>query len=209
MKLDVEMSFSGIRFPKKENVGDNFPACASFTFTVMDKYCPFCGHSMHNGRCCCRKFNKALKKLQESIGDVNHDSRVRTVTVAFASSFFDITHQPVDKNELNFDLFDDAFACKDIFTDERYLVSKGESDDDIKVEFYIKVMSNKQVYKVTAIRKPDDGKMEYPEVNLIVSHEKMTPGVPGVYGSSHPYHVDETIKTYGYDEFLNALQQMK
>ena len=209
MKLNVEMSFSGIRVPDKEKFNVGFPAFASFTFAPKDKLCPFCGHSLHNGRCCCRKFNKALKKLQESIGDVNHSSFVRAVGPAYASSFFDMTHQQVDKAEQSYDLFDDAFACKDILTGSKYLVSEGDSEDGEKIEFYVKVLADKTVHKVTAVRKPDADKIEYPQILLVVTHERMTPGVPGFYGSSHPYREEETIKTYRYDEFLEILQQMR
>lgn len=207
MKVIVEMSFPGIRSIGKEKKS-GFPQVASFTFSVDDDNCPFCGRQLHDAKCDCKKFATALKKLQDSIGDKKHASYVKTSGLAWGSSFFDVAYEKANKARLPYDLFDDAFRTKDTITGEVYFVSRGECEDGKTVVFYLKTLADKKVYKVTAVMRGEE-KMDYPTVTLVVSKQRFTDMVPGIYGSSLPFWEEEIIKTFTYQEFLTALRQLK
>ena len=199
MKVNVEMSFPRVIFTGKERKG-GFPLNSSFNFSVDDDKCPFCGQQLHDAKCSCAKFKNRLQKLQEAIGDKDHASHIITHGVAWAGSCFETVYEKANKSCLSYDLFDDAFRTKDIFPGETYFVSKGESEDGKTVVFYLKTLADKKVYKVTAVMREEE-KMDYPTVNLVETKQRFTNGVPGFYG--------EVIKTFSYQEFLEALRQYK
>lgn len=208
MKVNVEMSFPRVIFTGKEKKG-GFPLNASFNFSVDDDKCPFCGQQLHDAKCSCAKFKNRLQKLQEAIGDKDHASHIKTHGVAWAGSCFETVYEKANKSRLSYDLFDDAFRTKDIFTGETYFVSKGESEDGKTVVFYLKTLADKKVYKVTAVMKDEKKRLDYPTVKLVITSQRFTQGVSGVYGSSLPFWEDETIKTFSYQGFLEALRQQK
>lgn len=146
--------------------------------------------------------------MQEAIGDKDHASHIITHGVAWADSCFETVYEKANKLCLSYDLFDDAFHTKDIFTGETYFVSKGECADGKTVVFYLKILADKKVYKVTAVMRGEE-KMDYPTVALVVTSQRFTQVVSGVYGSSLPFWEDEVIKTFSYHEFLEALRQQK
>ena len=208
MKVNVEMSFPRVIFTGKEKKG-GFPLNSSFSFSVDDDKCPFCGKQLNDAKCSCAKFKNRLQKLQEAIGDKDHASHIVTHGVAWAGSCFETVYEKANKSCLSYDLFDDAFRTKDIFTGETYFVSKGESEDGKTVVFYLKTLADKKVYKVTAVMKDEKKRLDYPTVTLVITYQRFTQGVSGVYGSSLPFWEDETIKTFSYQEFLEALRQQK
>lgn len=208
MKVNVEMSFPRVIFTGKERKG-GFPLNSSFSFSVDDDKCPLCGKQLNDAKCSCKKFNIALSRLQKALGDKEHVSHIQTYGLAWAGSFFDMAYEKANKSRLPYDLFDSAFRTKDIFTGETYFVSKGESDDGKTIVFYLKTLSDKKVYKVTAVMKDEKNRLNYPTVKLVVTSRRFTQGVPGVYGSSLPFWEDEAIKTFSYQDFLEALRQYK
>lgn len=202
MKIKVEMCIPKIGSFKENIPNPKIIDIVTFTFYPKEPVCPFCGKPMKNARCCCPQFSKAFYKLQESLGDNQHNSFISIKSTAMNSSSFTINYQLVDEKMLNSNLFNEALTAKDSITDRKFLVSEGSTDDGKTIIFHLKMSDSEKSYKVTVLAK-DGNQLELPTVSLIINLPQSSQGVSGSSGLCFKRKV---LKNFSYNDFLAALQ---
>ena len=118
-------------------------------------YCPFCGSEINYLSCNCKRFKKALKKLQDSLGDSKHETSFHhpefnhSPGIIKPISEFEV--KELTKEEIlsfGLDLWDSNIRYPDKFSDKEYMVSSIYEDSDNKFFFLCKDLKTKVVYKL-------------------------------------------------------------
>jgi hypothetical protein len=154
---EIELVTSCVRsFNEKPNGNKLFPFVSIHT-KINDVYhCPFCDKEITYFNCSCNEFVNKLKKLQETLQDRNHESRLHhekyASTFVHSKSIIDeISLKPLSKKEisnLDPDFWDYAETFSDSMTKTAYMVSNANYDTD-KLIFHIKNLQTKTVYQCT------------------------------------------------------------
>lgn len=217
---EIELVTSCVRsFNEKPNGNKLFPF-VSIHFKINDIYqCPFCGKTISNFHHSCDKFTNKLKKLQETLQDGGHKSKLHHEKFAkifgYGKSIKDeVSLKSLSKkeiSELDPDFWDYSEKFYDSITERAYLVSNAHYDTD-KIVFIVKDLQKKAVYQCTLDgieHSPLKIYLGYYRKKTVSNGLKRGPHGGILIGNYHFEHYWKDIAEFeNWDEFCKMLKSM-